>query len=214
MRKIIGLVGFIGSGKGTVAQHLVDKHNFRQESFASSLKDACSSIFDWPRDLLEGDTIESRQWRETTDIWWSDKLGIEKFTPRLALQLIGTNALRDHFSQDLWFLSLENRIRKNSTQDIIISDVRFFNEVAFIKKISGTLIHISRGPEPEWFTIAARADAGNQEAALIMKNQYSSVHPSEWSWAGSDIDYTIENNSTLQDLTLVIDSLIRDTKIA
>jgi hypothetical protein len=113
MRKIIGLVGFIGSGKGTVARHLVDNYGFRQESFAKSLKDACSNIFDWPRDLLEGDTPESRQWRELPDLWWSEKLGIKDFTPRLALQLIGTNALRDHFSQDLWFLSLENRIRKN-----------------------------------------------------------------------------------------------------
>lgn len=210
MRKIIGLVGFIGSGKGTLAQHLVENYQFKQESFASSLKDACANIFDWPRHLLEGDTLESRQWREIPDAWWSEKLDIDGFTPRLALQLIGTNSLRDHFHKDLWFLSLENRIRKNLSQNIVISDVRFANEVSFIKKISGKLIHISRGDRPLWFDTAAQANSGDAESLKIMKEQYSQIHPSEWSWVGSPIDYTIENNSTIESLTHSVDLMIKD----
>ena len=36
---IIGVCGFIGSGKDTVADYLVNFHEFRRESFANTLKD-------------------------------------------------------------------------------------------------------------------------------------------------------------------------------
>ena len=133
---IIGLLGFIGSGKGTVANILQQEYNFKPDSFASSLKDACAAIFDWPRDLLEGDTVESRAWREVTDDWWAQKLGIPDFTPRLALQLIGTDSLRNYFHQDIWFLTLQNRLRKNPDANVVISDVRFPNEVKMVKEIN------------------------------------------------------------------------------
>jgi hypothetical protein len=199
MTKIIGLLGFIGSGKGTVATHLVEKYHFRQDSFASSLKDACACLFDWPRHLLEGDTTESRSWREVPDAWWGNRLGIENFTPRLALQLMGTDVLRDHFHQDLWFNTVENRIRKNPTQSVVISDVRFPNEIDFIKKQGGTLIRIDRGDAPVWYETALLANRGNNIAKEIMSKTYTDAHYSEWAWVDSDIDYLI-NNTTLEKL--------------
>jgi hypothetical protein len=66
---IVGISGFIGCGKSTVAQWLTNDYNFRKDSFATSLKDACAMMFDWPRDMIEGDTKESREWREQTDTW-------------------------------------------------------------------------------------------------------------------------------------------------
>ena len=82
------------------------------DSFAAPLKDLCSSIFGWERSMLEGDTTESRDFRETPDMFWTKKLGVPHFTPRLALQLLGTEVLRNHFDQDIWLNSLEYRIRK------------------------------------------------------------------------------------------------------
>ena len=61
---IIGLSGNIGSGKDTIANYLVDKYNFRKVSFASKLKDIVSILYDWDRIMLEGNTPESREWRE------------------------------------------------------------------------------------------------------------------------------------------------------
>lgn len=205
---IVGLLGYIGSGKGTVASLLVNNYNFRQDSFASSLKDACSTIFDWPRNLLEGDTSESREWREIVDPWWSEKLGISNFSPRLALQLIGTNVLRDNFNQDIWFLTLENRIRKNPDQNVVISDVRFPNEIEFIRKQGGILIKINRGPEPVWYETALLANKGNSIAKDAMTKTYSDAHYSEWAWIGSKIDYEVDNNSTIENLNVRINNIL------
>jgi len=42
--------------------------------------------------------------------------------------------------------------------------------------------------------------------------QKQGVHQSEWDWVGSDFDYTIENNGTVDDLNLEVDSIIRQLR--
>lgn len=197
---IVGISGLIGSGKNTVAEHLTDNYGFRKDSFAASLKDACSVIFGWDRTLLEGETKESREWREQVDPWWSEKLGIENFSPRLALQLVGTDALRNHFNEGMWFLTVENRIRKNPDQHVVISDVRFPNEVDFIRKQGGVLIKVSRGQEPVWYETARLANSGNKIAQEVMLQTYPTAHFSEWAWIGQKYDYTIINDGSVTDL--------------
>ena len=56
---LIGICGLIGSGKDTVAQNLIDNHNFVKISFADKLKDAVASMFSWDRELLDGKTDKS-----------------------------------------------------------------------------------------------------------------------------------------------------------
>jgi len=195
---LVGLIGLINSGKGTVAHQLVKEYNFRQDSFASSLKDACSVIFDWPRNLLEGDTQESREWREKNDHWWAEKLNMPDFSPRLALQIVGTDALRNNFHPDLWFLTLQNRIRKNPNQHVVISDVRFPNEIKFIQDQKGVLIKVNRGPLPVWYEVALMANKGNSLAKAAMAQTYSSAHLSEWAWIGTNVDFEINNDDSLE----------------
>lgn len=207
---IIGLTGFIGSGKGTVAEILVRSHNFREDSFASSLKDVCSALFDWPREMIEGNTPESRNWRDCIDPWWADKLNIPEFTPRYALQRVGTDVVRNHLNPDIWFLTLENRLRKNPDTSVVISDARFPNEIEFIRRTGGKMVHVSRGDKPEWYSLAADANAGNESAISRMNTEYSHVHYSEWAWAGTDHDYIIYNNGTVEELEKSVNNLLLD----
>ena len=79
---IVGIVGFIGAGKDTVAD-VFEENGYKHESFADPLKDAVANVFGWPREMLEGDSGSSRAFRESVDPWWSSKLGLRKFTPRL-----------------------------------------------------------------------------------------------------------------------------------
>ena len=73
---IVGVLGLIGSGKGTVGE-ILKGVKFNQISFASGVKDVTSVMFDWPRELLEGDTDESRNFRETPDSFWTKRMGKE-----------------------------------------------------------------------------------------------------------------------------------------
>ena len=149
MSTVIGICGFIGSGKDTAADFLVNFHEFRRESFASALKDAVASVFGWDREMLEGRTKESRAWREQRDDWWSERLGMN-ITPRWVLQYWGTEVCRKAFHDDIWIASVENKLR-TSMDNIVISDCRFPNEIKAIKQQGGKVIWIQRGPLPEWY---------------------------------------------------------------
>ena len=207
---IIGLVGFIGSGKDTVASRFIS-YGCVKDSFAAPLKDACAAIFGWPRELLEGDTVESREFRETPDMFWTRKLGIDNFTPRLSLQLVGTDVLRNHFHQDIWLSSLEYRFRiKNSDQNVVISDARFRNELELIKSLNGIVVWVQRGELPQWFDDAVKANEGNAIARKIMQTRWRDVHESEWNWAGFPVDYIINNNGSMEDLDKLVNDLQRN----
>lgn len=198
---IVGVIGFIGSGKDTAADYLVNHHNFIRESFASNLKDSVAAIFGWNRELLEGLTEEAREWREQVDTWWAARLNMPKLTPRWVLQHWGTEVCRQGFHDDIWIASLENRL-KSSTNNIVISDCRFPNELKSIKNNGGILIRIRRGPDPEWYNLAL-------EHKELMPNAYPDVHVSEWSWIGTDFDYVLENNGSKQDLFSQLESIVK-----
>ena len=150
---IIGLVGFIGSGKNSAAEYLIAAYNFRQESFASSLKDTLSCIFGWDRNKLEGITIEDRIWRDQIDTWWAQRLNIPELTPRKMMQQVGTDLFRNYFHNDIWVASLENKLQKYS-ENVVITDCRFPNEIETIRKLGGVIVRIKEGIEPEWFNDA------------------------------------------------------------
>ena len=109
-RKIICITGFEGSGKDTVASIMVKDYNFKRYSFADNLKSAVCSIFGWNFNDLQGITPESRIWREQVDEYWAKELHQPDFTPRKALQYIGTNLLRNQYNQDIWIKSLKKTI--------------------------------------------------------------------------------------------------------
>jgi hypothetical protein len=194
---IVGLLGFIGSGKGTAGDILKDM-GFTPVSFAKGVKDTAAEMFGWPRHLLEGDTQFSREWREQPDEFWSKEFG-RVFTPRLALQLLGTEVGRDVFHKDFWVIKLKKYIEENKDQNFVITDVRFANEIQFVHDNGGILIEIERGIKPHWYDIAAKANNGDSKAEQFMLEQ-SGVHESEWRWVGGTIDYTIQNSGTVEDL--------------
>jgi hypothetical protein len=195
---IIGVLGFIGSGKGTVGDILSDL-GFKKESFASHLKDVTAVMFNWDRNLLEGDTDESREFREKADPYWSSKFE-KDFTPRLALQLMGTEVGRNVFDTNFWVNCIENKIVMNkATPNFVITDVRFKNEIEWITSKNGILIEVRRGITPHWYDIAVKANRGVSRAELWMQHT-SGVHESEWRWIGHHTDETIYNDGTLEDL--------------
>ena len=201
---IIGICGFIGCGKDTAADYLVNFHQFKRDSFAAPLKDAVSAVFGWDRDLLEGRTKESRAWREQRDDWWSDRLGLE-VTPRHILQQWGTEVCRRAFHDDIWIASLENKLR-NTKDNIVISDCRFYNEIEAIRQQGGKIVWIQRGVIPHWYDIACKANKGDTKARAWLEEE--KIHASEYSWAGTKFDYMVDNNGSIDHLYNQIKSLV------
>jgi hypothetical protein len=195
---IIGICGLIGSGKDTIADYLQNIHQFRRESFAHTLKDAVAAVFGWDRELLEGRTKESRAWREQVDPWWAQRLNMPELTPRWVLQYWGTEVARKSFHDDIWIAALENKLLK-TTDDVVISDCRFPNEIEAIKRAGGIVIRVTRGPEPEWYPLAEIVNRGptrNTEWRLS-KNRLEEykIHASETAWIGTNFDAIIDNNA-------------------
>ncbi len=206
---IIGVCGFIGSGKDTIADYLVNIHEFRRESFANTLKDAVAAVFGWDRTMLEGRTKQAREWREQVDPWWSKRLD-RAITPRWILQYWGTEVCRRGFHDDIWIASLENKLR-NSSDDVVISDCRFPNEIKAIRNQGGIVLRVVRGPEPEWYDLAVESNLGSFDH---MKTAYPDVHASETAWVGTEFDAVLDNNATLNQLYQQVNDLLQDLRAA
>lgn len=207
---IVGFVGFIGSGKDTAADYLVNFHGYRRDSFANTLKDAVACVFGWDRVLLEGRTAEARAWREQVDEWWAKRLDMPNLTPRLMLQLWGTEVCRNGFHDDIWIASLENKMRKTK-DNIVISDVRFPNEIKAIHNAGGIVVRIKRGEDPEWYQDAVNANEGRGNMSWLISTdrlKKLGIHASETAWVGGDIDYTVFNDTTIDDLFEQIKNLV------
>tara|TARA_E500000178_G_C17035623_1_gene763205 strand:- start:2527 stop:3138 length:612 start_codon:yes stop_codon:yes gene_type:complete len=185
---LIGICGLIGSGKDTVAQNLIDNHNFVKISFADKLKDAVASMFSWDRDLLDGKTDKSRAWREQVDQYWTQETGRE-ITPRLVLQEFGTECMREGFYDGIWVSLTKKHIIDNPNTHFVIPDVRFPNEAKMLYEVGGQVWRVKRGQDPIWFRIY-------QDVGVEPKD----VHASEWAWAHTKFTHTIDNNGTLLDL--------------
>ena len=148
---IIGLTGYKGSGKDTIADYLVGEHGFIKIAFADFIRNALKELFDWDDDNF------SQEKKEIPDSYWG-------VTPRKMCQEIGTEFLRIHckdfISQDFKLPNNEDykatfhikRINKevmkllsiNSNVKIVFSDIRFQDELDYIKKIGGKVLKVVR----------------------------------------------------------------------
>ncbi len=141
---LVGLMGIKGSGKSTGALYLIEKYGFVEKSFAEPLKKACKELF-----LLNDMQLGTQEQKETPDARWFG------CTPRTMLQYVGTELLRDQLEKimpglgknifihnfKLWY---DAEIKKNPNLCIVISDVRFQNEIDMIQNLGGTVIKINR----------------------------------------------------------------------
>ncbi len=193
---IIGICGLQGSGKDTLGSILIQKYGFVKLSYAGILKDIVALLFGWDREMVEGSTKESREWREKVDEWWASRLNMPNLTPRYVLQYFGTDLFRNHFHNDIWVAAVERQLYKH--KNVVITDCRFPNEINILKSHGAKLIKITRGELPSWF--------GEYESGLI--DAPPNIHPSEYMWIKNTFDLTIKNDSSIESLEDIISNLL------
>lgn len=128
---IIGLSGYAGSGKDTVAKILVDEHGFQRRAFADKIRDMLYEM----NPMAGGEPI---QIRVDSDGWEKAKQHPEV---RRLLQKLGVSA-RNHIGQNVWVNSVIRTMPANNPY--VISDVRFKNEVDALIALGGEVWRIER----------------------------------------------------------------------
>jgi len=103
----------------------------RRDAFAGPLKKACQDVFGFSDDQVYGDL------KGEEDPFWH-------FTPRWALQFVGTELFRRHIREDIWAASLQRRAINEPEISVIVTDLRFKNEAQAIKDIGGFVVKCDR----------------------------------------------------------------------
>lgn len=139
----------------------------RISSYFSSKEDAMNSIEESGMNWLNESFLRS-----------------EILTPRLILQLLGTEGGRDVIHPNIWVNATLGNLKEDDK--IIITDCRFPNEVEGIKKRKGIVVRVVRPSKIS-----------------------TSTHPSETSLNDyKDWDYVIINDGTLEDLELKVREML------
>lgn len=189
-KKIIALTGQAGAGKDTLAQLIMDNvscYRWMKMSFASHLKDVVSLLFDMDRDMLEGITPEDRAEREQPDEFWSAKMG-KPFTPRYALQYLGTDLLRNQLHENIWVDCLEKKIDECG-YNVIITDVRFKNEIAMLRRKGAMFVRMEFEKKPYYWDVVYKNNLFeplNEQEKRKLEEVKNTVHSSETDWIGID----------------------------
>lgn len=171
---IIGICGKAGSGKDTIADHIVEWYGFKKLCFADPLKRACSEAFGIPLSHFYDTTL-----KEVKDPYWH-------VSPRQIAQYVGTELFRDSMQglkgvaiqKQFWVYRFLKDVVENSNISFVVSDVRFNNEAEVILNRGGYLFNVISNRAPESVGISNHAsEAGidfsklpHQERIYEIKN--------------------------------------------
>jgi len=131
---IIGISGYKGAGKNEAAR-AVPSH--RSLGFADPLKDFCGDVLGFTFEQLYGDK------KEVIDQRYGK-------TPREALQTLGTDWGRAYYDR-IWIdygIQRAFAVLASGVPNVVITDVRFKNEVDAIKNAGGEVWRVVRPNNP------------------------------------------------------------------
>lgn len=176
---IIAICGHKFSGKSTVARLLHNATGYEVVSFADKLKDITCVLSGCTREQLED--YDFKETQLVPDYLRPYCLNAEKPTFRAFLQHFGSEVMRG-VNDSIWI----DCTLSNCGKDAIISDCRFPNEAKAVKARGGIVIKVVR---PD-----VKASDSHQSETLIDE---------------IEADYTLWNDTTLENLVLNVDSLVR-----
>lgn len=182
--KLIGLTGKKQVGKDTAAEMLNEQFNnegykYCEFAFADALKTEVSLAIGAPLEVIK----EQKEAFRPILQWW------------------GTDFRRNMFGRQYWVQKVFEKMgwaAKNLKEDdkavFVIKDVRFVEELQFIKRSGGVIIRIERDKD--------------------QLNLPLDTHASEVALDGVGVDYVVRNNGTFVDLSselsFIVDELVEE----
>ena len=188
--EVIGVTGFAQHGKDSIAQVLVEHYGFTRIGLADAVREAALAINPI---VLTGPATFSRLAEVVAERGWD----VAKQLPevRRLLQVIGTEAGRKFHDEDIWVRKLAADADRQRIDRLVVPDVRFPNEAAFVRGKSdlgrgyverGALIRVTR----PGFDNKLGSNAG---------------HDSERHIKDLPVDELVLNDGTLRGLTARVD---------
>lgn len=192
---IVGISGLARVGKDTLGRMLARELNKKMGdvyilmSYAHELKNRVQMDFDLSYDQLWGDSkeVEDKRYVKKDGGYW---------TAREILQFFGTDCFRA-VDNDFWVKKLFNVIEDKEYENVIITDIRFPNEVDAVIEKDGLHIRILRNN-------CSEIHGSTHESETILSDDYK-------------VDFLVENFGTLDDLVNtaknIVGSLVALNKI-
>lgn len=179
MKLVAGVAGFARHGKDEIGKHLIRDYDFERYAFADPLKRACAEMFGIPLEHFY-----SMEFKEKENEFWG-------FSPREMAQLLGTEGGRELFRDDIWVrrAQMEFDNLNSNLSGMVITDVRFENEAAWVREMGGVMIHVYR--------------PGYEDHSVGKAN-----HASEAGLEAHSGDFSIVNDGTIADLQFAVDEVM------
>ena len=143
---LIGIAGPARSGKDTVANFIVAARGGYRYAFADPIREMVRVL---------GIDMSEPYWQKHKE----DVIPALGQSPRRITQTLGTEWGRDLINPDIWLILAKQRLLRHGA-GMVVSDVRFDNEAAWVRKQGGLMIHLHR---PAAAAVAAHASESGVE---------------------------------------------------
>ena len=187
--KLIGIVGAIGSGKDSVASHLVSAHGFTRVSFGDAVKNTIVEMFGVDKVFLFGTQVQKNLplfaigvigdgFRIYGDPWTS-RIGLP-WTGRYLAEFMGTEVGRAVYP-NVWIDRVLREVERDREHDWghhrhVIPDVRFLNEAVAIQRAGGEIWKTTKLDENSRAIVPETGHSSDEEWKKIPFDMGIAVH--------------------------------------
>lgn len=178
---VIGLTGYAGSGKSTVASYLVEEHGYTRLSFAGPLKKMLRTL-----DPLVSSSFDDQCYRVSEILETHGETEAKVLFPeyRRLLQVLGTDCIRA-VDENFWVKAAVAQMTDPEGK-YVFDDVRFPNEAQVIKDLnSWGLWYVERPGIHPANSHSSEAHAGVMGERQRLHNHY------DLNWLHREVDIAL-----------------------